>query len=769
MSFLNRFNRKTADGAQPGHVDEPTAPVRQPASDAVPAAAATHEILLDLGDFLPQIPPELIRAGPHPAEARLKFDMADLADRIAGGQTSIRLAEIHRQVPEMFASEAAPSEDIEIPFPWDKVMKMLADARTTAATPPKAGGPTPGGAESSSNRRAILPVGTALHPALLHDEKLTREELLRACGALWTDLERVQGEHERQVAALAAESGRREQKLTEERDALSQQLAELPKHGPGAEPKQEAPPPAVSPVVLGRSPKEHQRQVDELQRRISALESHQREAAHELSREKESRIKLERQLGSLDRLSRETTKHHEEAAAALKRDFETASRKRDAEAARALREAQEQFESVKAAKARIATELEEARARLAKAPPAGEAWEDRALAQFEADAENYRRRIRELLAERDALAREKEALAAGPSSAAVADEEALRAERTKLSHELEAARLSSNAMITTLRAENKRLTYERDALQKEGETALAEIESKTQAWAGERAALERDLASAREKLEGEKTTLTAQLAQVQAAHAEVTAERNGLDAHTKALQAEITRVRQQHEIAVADLRATLAERQRGGEKQATESATARQEHEQALAAVTGERDAALAALAEERGQIRQGAAEAEQKLSAEVSRLTAALETARRESAGSVQGLAAATAEADRKFDVAQREREALLAERRILAAELESAKAALIRSEEEGAARGEQLVALRAQLEKLRDGQRPAFGDVSPEGRGHGLQPSAEQQASIIDLHEAEILPPPAEEAGWLKIPRIRPVPVPPPQFQNH
>lgn len=172
-------------------------------------------------------------------------------------------------------------------------------------------------------------------------------------------------------------------------------------------------PATVTPVPSGpeRSPREYQRQVGELQRRIAALESHQREAAIEVGREKEARIRLERQLGMADRLSRESAVQVEEMLAAVKRDFETTARKREAGAARAQREAQEQFEAVSAARARLAAELEEARARLARAP-AAEAWEARAVARFEEDIENYRSRIRALLAERDTLAREVETLAA---------------------------------------------------------------------------------------------------------------------------------------------------------------------------------------------------------------------------------------------------------------------------------------------------------------------------------------------------------------------
>src|SRR5204862_5300559 len=58
----------------------------------------------------------------------LRFGVGDLADRIARGQTTIPLAELYKRVPGIFRENAVPSGSAEIRFPWQKVMKLLADA-----------------------------------------------------------------------------------------------------------------------------------------------------------------------------------------------------------------------------------------------------------------------------------------------------------------------------------------------------------------------------------------------------------------------------------------------------------------------------------------------------------------------------------------------------------------------------------------------------------------------------------------------------------------
>ena len=278
MSFLDRFNRVAQDRRALKIADEPPA-VAVPAVavpwpwpvPAPPEPKVKHEILLDLGDFLPRIPKQLLHGGPYEAHSKLKFDIAELADCIGRGATTIPLMQIHRRAPEIFREEILASDETEVRFPWQKVMRMLADARTA----PGAEGLTPGAADSLAERlrgqrtiRNIVPDieeaccvphpapapvsapkvlrdappappavapaipdmrivaddgalalslntgGTTLNSPLQDDDKPSREELLRSREAMRAQLARMKGEFGRQLAAAAQER----QKIVGERE-----------------------------------------------------------------------------------------------------------------------------------------------------------------------------------------------------------------------------------------------------------------------------------------------------------------------------------------------------------------------------------------------------------------------------------------------------------------------------------------------------------------------------------------------------------------------
>ena len=201
MSFLDRFKRKAQDpnapeaaadpnpqnpaqgATPPAKESAPSKPARKSADPAVQLAAATvaagynpdfkrplkkekpaepakpaddgGEMTLELGDFLRRIPQNLLKGGTPDAKTLLKFNLSELADRIARGQTTIPLHEVYKRVPSIFASEVLPSDQTEIRFPWQKVMKLLAEVAT--ATP--ASGLNAQGAESLAEklkgRRAV--------------------------------------------------------------------------------------------------------------------------------------------------------------------------------------------------------------------------------------------------------------------------------------------------------------------------------------------------------------------------------------------------------------------------------------------------------------------------------------------------------------------------------------------------------------------------------------------------------------------------------------
>lgn len=132
-----------------------------------------HEILLEVGDFLSRIPKELLHDGPHDTESKLKFDVAELADRIGRGETTIRLTEIQRCAPEIFREEIHASNKTVVRFPWQKVAHLLAAARTMPSLGARTEGLTHAGAEFLAERlrfyqaRNVIP-GTAETSGIPH-------------------------------------------------------------------------------------------------------------------------------------------------------------------------------------------------------------------------------------------------------------------------------------------------------------------------------------------------------------------------------------------------------------------------------------------------------------------------------------------------------------------------------------------------------------------------------------------------------------------------
>ncbi len=586
MSFLDRFKRNAPDAKEKTPETKPAAPApalpRTPqaalkiAAEAVAAGynpdfmlseikpdaeppkpqVEEHEMILELGDFLHRIPPQLVSVGPHEVHTELRFDIDAMAASVAAGHTTVSLAEIYKRVPQIFRDEVLPSDKVEIRFPWQKVMKLLSEARGaqrgaglselaadalaqrlkakrtqrnvvfTKAAPAPAGtqaAPAPAPAPALAGPPTVrMPVIELPPPASAEDDAaMTREELLRSRDVANRQVVRVKGEYERAIATLreerkavvgdrdringelekakrdihdkveqiefektvtakSSENLKKAQQEFEavraERDALARQQAQLAKQlaspqKPGAKLSVVADAPAAG-AGPERSQKEYQRQLEELNRRIAMLEGGQRESAQELSKEREQRTKLERQLSAADRLKSEAAAQLEEANASLRREFEAAARNRETEITRTLKEFQTQLEAANLARTKLAAELELART----APPAAEApaaapdpgWESRAVAQLETDVASYRERIKKLLQERDTISGEKEQLAT--QLAAKASEAAAAPMENASSSELGTENQKLQALLSTTNADRERIAAEL----REAQTALAE-------------------------------------------------------------------------------------------------------------------------------------------------------------------------------------------------------------------------------------------------------------------------------------------------------
>ncbi|MCE9610019.1 MAG: hypothetical protein K8R23_07395 [Chthoniobacter sp.] len=939
MSFLERFKRKAQEDSAPPKETKPAVKIAEtrpatPVATFLPAeplprtVETKHDIELELGDFLPRILPQLLHAGPHQAGTKLAFDIGELADRIARGQTSIRLSEIYRRAPEVFREEVLASDETEIRFPWQKVMRMLAGARAVPSSSALPGGLTPEAAaalaEKLRNRRAarnIVPglgeiTGTpepaedvppqapegaaasmpavaaqaaelppvisaadsdaALHSPLLDDEKLTREELLRARDAMRAQLRRAKGEHERQVKIFAQER----QRAVEERQRFVSEMMRLKKEADDAAgqisfQKEVAAKASDSLAKVreanvalgkqvtelsggkasGRSTKEQQNELTELQQQVASLESSQRDSALELGREKEAKLQLERALATAERTAQENAEKIEGLLLAQKNDFEATQQQRDAEAARTLQDVRQKLTAAHAAREQLIAELESVRTRVVEVPapapaaaPAAEAWEGRALEQFEADIENYRERIKALLAERDALTQEKAALHAQLATGVGTNAELSEA-HANLTRELETARTTGNATIAVLQTELQKVSAEREAAQQDAGKLLADLKHHTAAWTAERDTLMAELATARQeheavtaihgelharhgKLESDRGTLAAQLAEAETARASALADaeaaRADLERQVRERTAELAELRQtyqtvttefhaakenharefaegtarlsklQTERAALEAQATEAERELAklrAKAQQTDVTVAGAEvairhHEEAVSKLRDQQAETLAerasehaaALAELRSahesalqKLGTGYEEKLRRLTAEIAQLNETVAATQRESTAAAQGVAAASAEADRKFEKFQRERDGLLAERRTLTAELESAKDALKaqaavfardlkraeRQRDEALAAAEQAGEREADIPRRKVVEAVATV-VPPKGR------KSPREESRIPAESAASRPA-AEGSARLKIQRVRPVSIRPPQVQTH
>jgi hypothetical protein len=131
MKFLSRFLRKKPeDPAQGSGASEQAA-----ARPDQPSAPNPEELRLELGDFLHRIPAQLLTTAPHDLKAVLVFSISDLAKRLKRGDTTIPVSEIYRQLPGIFRAPLAESEPVEVRFPWMKVARLVnsAEAGTDAA------------------------------------------------------------------------------------------------------------------------------------------------------------------------------------------------------------------------------------------------------------------------------------------------------------------------------------------------------------------------------------------------------------------------------------------------------------------------------------------------------------------------------------------------------------------------------------------------------------------------------------------------------------
>ena len=704
MKFLNRFKRKSQADPESDSAKSPVSPTEPQGNVAngasvAPKPPSADEISLKLGDFLHRIPAHLLQAGPHDLQKEIRFSINLLSDRINRGETTINLAEIYRQMPEIFRSEVREADKQQVLYPWRKVITMIKDARgdlggkaaenlaekirqkkpaargtnaATGAQAPSKSAQTPilrgrGRQQASWFSRTTLdkpgegapqgpssppapttaaeipearveapapansPIIPTTTPALAESAENTlklvsRDEPLGAgsinlppapatiaatpasdpvagskpgpaplskpatdalnLSDMPVDLQRrvavIKGEYERQLSELEvarktfAQEVERLQKelsqtadrldeektansatrdmlqqasrdreatqqqiaelqaklqnlqkddrltaMTAERDALLQQKAHLSKQiselsKRGASPIQRNGDNAAASAVL-------QRQVEEFQRRITLMESAQRDTALELAREKEARAKAEKLLSAAEKLQEQSANYMESAKAEIRKEIEASVKPREIEARKLQKELQEQIAQMSDQNRKLATELENARTALANAAanpavPAQDDFQTRAITQLEADVENYRERLKSLLKERDTARAEAKELGARVTSSQSA--EGLAAERARLELELEKARKEHSEQATALEALRRERATAEERLAAERNAFETRFDSLRQSLHAAEGALER---KAQQRADGGAPTESEAIAQLRKEAAEAVA------------------------------------------------------------------------------------------------------------------------------------------------------------------------------------------------------------------------------------------------------
>lgn len=117
---------------EPGAAGTPAVPAL---AEATPNPRKDEIITFTLGDFLSRVPSQLLIAGDHDTTVPLTFEVVELSARIAKGQTTIPLAEIYKRVPKIFRGEIRESDNIEIRFPWQKLLELVKAANSPNPQP----------------------------------------------------------------------------------------------------------------------------------------------------------------------------------------------------------------------------------------------------------------------------------------------------------------------------------------------------------------------------------------------------------------------------------------------------------------------------------------------------------------------------------------------------------------------------------------------------------------------------------------------------------
>lgn len=119
-------------------------PVQQSPFSVTPSAGTGSP--LTVGDVLPQLPPDIARAGALPMDQPVAVSPQALEEALRGGQAALPIFEIYRVCPALFQTPVSPQDARMIPLPASKLPRLIA-ATQPGAMPQN---PNPGNAPAAS-------------------------------------------------------------------------------------------------------------------------------------------------------------------------------------------------------------------------------------------------------------------------------------------------------------------------------------------------------------------------------------------------------------------------------------------------------------------------------------------------------------------------------------------------------------------------------------------------------------------------------------------
>jgi chromosome segregation ATPase len=330
-----------------------------------------------------------------------------------------------------------------------------------------------------------------------------------------------------------------------------------------------------------------QRHLDELQRRITGLEAAQKEAALELQREKEAKGKTEKLLANAERVLRESALHMEATKQEIRKEMEIGFRKQLREMEDQLRETEAELSGARASAAQLQPPLPAEDPAVHMAP---------LIAQFEADIENYRERIKTVIRERDEA---RQAAAKGPDLAEIeARDNELRqaAERIRNLEEQLATAQSIRDQYSNLQEKYNQLHTEYSGHKHHAEFALSELDTLASKMRDERQQFENNLTANSERSNAEISRLQQELSAVATRLSETAIERDELKSLADRLNCELGQLRETARQAgeSSELATQLADTR----SRLEETAAALAAREQKLAATLDEQNTLRATIAE---------------------------------------------------------------------------------------------------------------------------------------------------------------------------